>query len=114
MNDFMLLFHGQPTTWQLSPEQMQAVIAQWQAWIGSLAAQGKFVSTNRLMDHGKVVSGSKHAITDGPFTEGKEIIGGYILLKAADLDEAVQLAKGCPVLLHESRVEVRPILPAQG
>lgn len=110
----MLLFHGQPTDWELSPEAMQAVLAQWQAWIGALAEQGKFVSTNRLMDHGKIVSGSKKAITDGPFTEGKEIIGGYLILKAASIDEAVELAKGCPVLSHESRVEVRPILPYKG
>lgn len=114
MNDFMLLFHGQPTTWQLSPEQMQAVIAQWQAWIGSLAAQGKFVGTNQLLPMGKTVSGSKKTVTDGPFTEGKEIIGGYMLIKAADIAEAVELAKGCPILGAEGRVEVRPILPAQG
>lgn len=111
MQDYMLLFHGQAPTGQPSPEQLQAIIAQWKAWIGSIAAQGKFVSTNQLMPFGKLIRNGGKLVTDGPYTEGKEIIGGYLILKAASIDEAVELAKGCPALQDGSTVEVREVPP---
>ncbi len=92
-----------------SPEQMQASIKQWQDWIGGIAAQGKFLSTNRLGFEGKTLK-PNNVIADGPYAEVKEIVGGYILLKATNIDEAMKLAEGCPILNIGGHVEVRNVL----
>lgn len=93
-----------------SPEQMEASIKQWQDWIGGIAAQGKFVSTNRLGFEGKTLKPNQ-VIVDGPYAEVKEIIGGYILVKATNIDEAMKLAEGCPILNIGGHVEVRNVVP---
>lgn len=92
-----------------SPEQMQASIKQWQDWIGGIAAQGKFLSTNRLGFEGKTLK-PNNVIADGPYAEVKEIVGGYILVKATNIDEAMKLAEGCPILNIGGHVEVRNVL----
>lgn len=93
-----------------SPEQMQASINQWQDWIGGIAAQGKFLSTNRLGFEGKTLK-PNNVIADGPYAEVKEIVGGYILVKATNIDEAMKLAEGCPILNIGGHVEVRNVMP---
>lgn len=93
-----------------SPEQMQASIKQWQDWIGGIAAQGKFLSTNRLGFEGKTLK-PNNVIVDGPYAEVKEIVGGYILVKATNIDEAMKLAEGCPILNIGGHVEVRNVMP---
>ena len=93
-----------------SPEQMQASIKQWQDWIGGIAAQGKFLNTNRLGFEGKTLK-PNNVITDGPYAEVKEIVGGYILVKAANMDDAMKLAEGCPILNIGGHVEVRNVMP---
>ena len=96
---------------QASPEQMQARMKSWQDWMGSIAAQGKMGSPgNRLSPDVKVVKASK-VVTNGPYVEMKETLGGYILVKANDINDACELAKGCPVLAGGGNVEVRPIIP---
>ena len=92
-----------------SPGQMQASIKQWQDWIGGIAAQGKFISTNRLGFEGKTLK-PNNVIADGPYAEVKEIVGGYILVKANSIDEAMKLAEGCPILNIGGHVEVRNVL----
>jgi hypothetical protein len=110
MNEFMLIFRMAPMqNFQPSPEQMQEGIKQWQDWIGGIAAQGKFVSTNQLGFTGKTLK-SNGVVTDGPYAEVKEIVGGYIIVKANSLDEAMELAKGCPILFIGGHVEVRDIM----
>jgi hypothetical protein len=107
---FMLLFRG--TQWHkgLSPDQMQQVASEWKAWFDRLMAQGKAIAGNPLESHGKLVSGANGRIlADGPFAESKEAIGGYILLRAETLDEAVAIARECPGLAHGAFVEVRQI-----
>ena len=93
----------------LSPEAIQAEIAKWNTWIGGIAAQEKFILTEGLLPTGKTVSGKAQIITDGPFAEAKEIVGGFTLLHATNLDEAVELSKGCPIFEAGGRVEVRPV-----
>ena len=93
-----------------SPEQMQASIKQWQDWIGGIAAQGKFVSTNRLGFEGKTLK-PNNVVTDGPYAEVKEMVGGYIIVKANNIDEAIKLAEGCPILNIGGHVEVRNVIP---
>jgi hypothetical protein len=113
MNEFMMIFRHIPdTTFQPTMEQIEASIRQWQDWIASIAAQGKFVSTNQLGFEGKTIS-HDDIITDGPYAEVKEIIGGYIIVKAASLAEATQLAKGCPIFMIHGTVEVRNIMKIQ-
>ena len=96
-----------------SPEQMQVWMKQTMDWIGSIAAQNKFVGGTGLpFDEARVVSnkGSKKLVTNGPFGEIKETIGGFITVKADTVEEAVEFAKGCPVLQGEGNsVEVRRI-----
>jgi hypothetical protein len=113
MDKFMLLFRSsvpsEDAFQNLSPEELQAEIQKWNDWIGGIAAQGKLVGSDALLPTGKVVNGSKHLITDGPFVESKEIVGGYLIMHAADLNEAVEAAKGCPIFAEEGRVEVRQL-----
>lgn len=110
MKEFMLLFRHEPTEgYEPSTEELQESIQKWQNWIGNIAAQMKFVSTNQLGFEGKTVK-PNNIVTDGPYTETKEIIGGYIIVKADTIDEAVSLTQGCPILEFGGNVEVRNIL----
>jgi hypothetical protein len=108
-NGYMLIFRG--TEWYkgLSPEQMQQVADRWMAWFNGLKDAGKCVAGNPLDPHGKIVSGKNRVVSDGPFAESKETIGGYFLLKVTALDEAVTIAQQCPGLPYGIRVEVRPV-----
>jgi hypothetical protein len=114
MDKYMLVFHNVPMVEEvyanMSPEQMQAELASWNTWIGGLAAQGKFVASDALEPTGKIVKGSKKVVTDGPFTEGKELVSGYLMLHADSMEEAVEHSYGCPVLAHEGTVEVRKVM----
>jgi len=110
MKEFLFVFRAdQSAVSNRSPEQMQALTKQWMDWIGSIAAQNKLIDRgNRLVPSGKVVRPA-NVITDGPYTEIKESIGGYSLVKAASIEEAVEMAKGCPALTVGGNVEVREI-----
>ena len=110
MSEFMMIFRNEKSdSPKPSPEQMQAMIKQWQDWIGGIAAQGKFVSTNALGFQGKTID-SKGVITDGPYAEVKEIIGGYIIVESETVDDAIKLTEGCPALASGGKVEVRDVM----
>jgi len=112
MKEFLLIFRRDTVSLekQLSPENIQNMMKPWQDWIGSIAAQNKLVSTgNRLTPEGKVVKPGK-MVTDGPYVETKEAIGGYTIIKAASFDEAAEISKGCPILQVGGNVEVREIV----
>ena len=110
MKEFMMIFRHTPNpAFKMTPEQLQASIKQWQDWIGGIAAQGKFKSTNQLGFEGKILK-PNNVITDGPYAEVKEIVGGYIIVKAYTIDEALNLAEGCPILFMGGHVEVRDIM----
>ena len=92
-----------------SPEEMQAMTKKWMDWIGGIAAQNKLANRgNRLATGGKVVK-PNNVITDGPYSEIKESVGGYSIVKVDSYEEAVGIAKGCPVLSMGGNVEVREI-----
>ena len=111
MTEFMMIFRNDYNpSFKPSPEQMQASIKQWQDWIGGIAAQGKFLSTNRLGVEGKTLK-PNNVIIDGPYAEVKEIVGGYVLVKANSINEAMKLAEGCPILNIGGHVEVRSVMP---
>jgi hypothetical protein len=96
-----------------SPEELQAIMARFATWMGDLKQQGRVVATNGLENTGKILRGPIGAtiITDGPFAEGKEVVGGYVLLQPCTLDEAVAVAGACPGLDHRMIIEVRPVVP---
>ncbi len=114
MNDFLLIFRRDANfDMQLTPAQMQEVTKPWQDWMGGLAAQNKLANSGaRLAVDGKVVM-SDGVITNGPYVEVKEALGGFIIIRAASLEEAAELSKGCPILATGGNVEVRQIVPMQ-
>lgn len=113
MKEFLLIFRRENTTSNtpMSPEQLQAMMKPWMDWIGGIAAQNKLVTAgNRLEADGKVVKPG-NVITDGPYVEIKEAVGGYTIIKADTLEEATALSKDCPILQVGGNVEVRAIIP---
>jgi hypothetical protein len=112
-NGYMLIFRG--TDWYkgLSAEQTQQIAEQWMAWFNRLKDQGTVTAGSPLEHEGKTVSGRNgRVVSDGPFAESKETIGGYFLLKLDTLEEAVAIAQQCPGLPYGIRVEVRPVAEA--
>jgi len=111
----MLIFRHQDGKAVASPEQIQAWMKQTMDWIAGIAAQNKFSGGNGLPFEDSRVVQSNKIVTNGPFGEIKETIGGYIIVKAETVDEAVEFAKGCPVLQGEGNtVEVRKIARGDG
>ena len=109
MKEFVLIFRMTKDD-QPSPAQMQERMKLWQDWMGGIAAQNKLASSgNRLGTEGKVVK-PKNVVTNGPYVEIKETIGGYIIIKAETIDEAAEISKGCPIIQGGGNVEVRPIV----
>ncbi|MBC6491057.1 YciI family protein [Flavihumibacter stibioxidans] len=110
MQEFLLIMRHEDGGKLASPEQMQAWMQQTMDWINSIAAQNKFVSGTGLpFDEARVVKSDK-MVTNGPFGDIKETIGGFIHVWADSVEEAVEFAKACPVLQGDGNtVEVRKI-----
>jgi hypothetical protein len=90
---------------------MQQVLQKWMAWFKDLADKGHIQDRGQPLERsGKLVTGKQKAVTDGPFAESKDVVGGYTLIQARDLEQAVELSKGCPILEREGMVEVRPVM----
>ena len=111
MKDFLFLFRGGEPSANLSPAQVQQRMQKWTTWIQDLSKAGKFKSGYPLENAAKVVSGKNRLVTDGPFAESKEGVGGYLIVAASDLGDAADVAKGCPIFEEGGAVEVRPIMP---
>jgi hypothetical protein len=109
MSEYVFLYRGGETG--RSPEQYQQAMQKWMAWFKEMAEKGHVKNQGHPLERaGKVVRGSAKSIIDGPFVEAKDVIGGYSLIEAKDLDEAIELSKGCPILEVEGAVEVRPVM----
>jgi hypothetical protein len=111
MDEFLILMRLDILTKdaQPSPEQLQGYMKMYHDWVGSIAAQNKFVGGTGLSTEGKVLR-PNNVITDGPYAELKESIAGFITIKATDFDDAVSMAKQCPILYGEGNsVEVRMV-----
>lgn len=106
----MFLFRGANSNNEISPEEMQGSMQKWFTWINELKEKNLYKSGEPLIPGGKVVKGAEAMITDGPFAESKEIIGGFFIISANSLEEATELAKGSPDLPHNGSVEVREIM----
>ncbi len=115
MDEFILIFRHEDGNKVASPEQIQVWMKQTMDWIGSITVKNKFVGGNGLLFQDARVVRYNNLVTNGPFGEIKETIGGYIMVKADSAEEAVEFAKGCPVLQGEGNsVEVRKIAKRDG
>ncbi|HEX3471175.1 MAG TPA: YciI family protein [Silvibacterium sp.] len=110
MSEFLYLYRGGDSSG--SPEEMQQTMQKWVAWMKQLGDQGHLKAIgNPLEPTGKVVKGKQQkTITDGPYAEAKDLVGGYTLVQAKDINQAAELAKDCPIFDAGGLVEVRPIL----
>jgi hypothetical protein len=109
MKEFMLIFIGGSDAANLSPEEMQNHLGKWFAWIEELRGKGIYIGGEALQPGGKTVKGPKAVVTDGPFAESKEVVGGYFIVKAGSIEEATEIAKACPDLPMNGVVEVREV-----
>lgn len=113
MSRYLLLLHESPAGFApLSPEEMQAVIAEYTAWRDRLESEGRLLGSHKLTDEGgksMVRVDGEIRVTDGPYTEAKEVVGGYFLIEAEDYDDAVRISRDCPHLSYGGRIEVRQV-----
>jgi hypothetical protein len=109
MKDFVLLLRGGLDFETATPEQIQQAMMKWRAWMDELIQQGKYPGGKRLTQNGSVLMGKEKKITDGPYTESKELVGGFLAIKANDLQEAIEIAKNCPILDYDGITEVREV-----
>ena len=110
-DEYMLLFRGAHWDRGLSADELQQAMNRVMAWFEGLTEQGKIKRAQPLGGQGRVISGTDgQFVVDGPFTETKEAIGGYLVLQADSFGEAVEIAGGNPALRYGVSVEVRPIL----
>jgi len=115
MDEYALIFRHEDGQKVASPEQIQVWMKQTMDWIGGIAAQHKFVSGTGLPFNDAKVVHFNNLVTNGPFGDIKETLGGFIIVKAETVDEAVEFAKGCPVLQGDGNtVEVRKIAKNDG
>ena len=111
MASFMLIFRGEPPT-RDSPEQLQQQMQKWQTWFEGLTRAGIYKGQGAPLErNGKVVRGARKTVSDGPFAEAKDVVGGYAIIEASDLEAAVEIARGCPTYERDGAVEVRPVHP---
>ena len=110
MEKFILLFRGGDT--HISTATTQAaldIIQTWNDWMQGLAAKGILAGGDALQVSGKHVKGTNKVVSDGPYALGNEMVGGYLTVNAKDINDAVEISKGCPILNEDGSVEIRPI-----
>ena len=114
MTEFMYLYRGYELS--ASPEEMQKKTAKWMTWLKDLSDKGHVKSLGEpLQPVGKVVKGTKKQVIDGPYAEAKDVVGGYSIIMARDIEQAVEFCLGCPIFEDGGSVEVRPFgQPASG
>lgn len=111
MTKYLYLFRGgDARELQDSPENMQAHMQKWGVWMNELAEKGLLVDGLPLANGGKVLSDKGNTVTDGPFAEGTEIVGGYLIVNSEDINAAAELSKDCPIFEYNGTVEVREIM----
>ena len=109
MKKFMLLIRGEERFAALSPAEMQATVQAYSDWAKKLKAEGRIVDAEGLQGSGRVLTGQDGVVTDGPFPETKEMVGGYYIYTADSLDHAVEIGRACPALTYGGSIEIRPI-----
>jgi hypothetical protein len=109
MSEFTYLYRGRADQTG-SPEERQQHLAKWRAWFQELGTGGHLKELGHPLENsGVVVRGGQKIVTDGPFAEAKDVVGGFSIIEARDLAQAIELSKGCPILEVGGAVEVRPV-----
>jgi hypothetical protein len=109
-SEYLLLFRNTQLEKRLSREEMEEAMQRLNEWLGRWSERGQMKSGHPLDNEAKVISGARQrTVADGPFAESKEAVGGYVIVLATDLDEAVAIAKEWPLLDYDATVEVRPL-----
>jgi hypothetical protein len=109
MSEFLYLYRGGRRG--NTPEESEQIMQKWLAWMKDLTASGNLKDPGQPLDtEGKVVKDRRGTVTDGPFAEAKDLVGGFTLIEADSLARAADLARGCPIFDAGGFVEVRPIL----
>lgn len=109
MSEFLYMYRGGERPG--SPEQMEQQMQKWGAWMKQLSEKGHIKDPGHPLERaGKVVQGKQRTVTDGPYAEAKDLVGGYTLVEAKDLAHAAELSSGCPIFDIGGLVEVRPIM----
>jgi hypothetical protein len=112
MSEYLYLYRGGDATG--TPQQMQEQMERWGKWLKELGQKGHLKNPGQPLEKtGKVVKGSSKTVIDGPFAEAKDVVGGYSLIDAKDVDHAVELARGCPIFGVGGSVEVRPVMKVE-
>ena len=114
MKDFLLILKTEGSVWtDLSPEQLQKHLERGTAYIGNLMKEGKLKSASPVDKGSRMVSESSGAMRDGPFNESKEVVAGYFLISAENIDEALEIAKANPIFKDiPTKIEVYPTMRA--
>jgi len=113
MSQFLYLYRAEPAarTQAMSPERAQQNMQRWMKWMQELDAKGHLKDRGQPLENGgKVVRGQQKTVTDGPYAEAKDLVGGFSLIEAQSIDQAVELSRGCPILEGGGSVEVRPVM----
>ena len=108
MEKFMLIFHGGIKE-DASPQDLQTNMGKWMQWVEKLHKEGKYVSGEALLAGGKLVA-SKTSVTDGPYTEGKEVVGGFFVINANSYEEAVKECENYPDFNYGGKIQVRQVM----
>lgn len=109
MSEFLYLYRGGQRG--RTPEQSEQIMQKWLAWMKDLTAGGNLKDPGQPLEgEGKVVKERGRTVTDGPFAEAKDLVGGFTLIEAPSLEHAAELARGCPILEVDGSVEIRPIM----
>ena len=115
MSEFVLLYRSSNEAYKEgmgSPERADQTMSRWMAWFKEMMEKGQLKNRGLPLERslGKVVGSKKKMVTDGPYVESKEVLGGFSIIEAPDLDRAAHVASGCPILDIGGSVEVRPVM----
>jgi hypothetical protein len=110
MKDYVFLFRGGLNFATAAPDELQQALMKWKTWIDQLTKDGLYNGGERFIRNGTVVKGSKKQVVDGAYSVGNEIVGGYISIKANDLQEAIEISKGCPIFNYDGNIEIREVV----
>ena len=114
MADFVFLFRANGADQEAAmgtPERAQNSMQAWMAWLRELESKGQLKNPGQPLDRaGKVVAGKQQVVTDGPYAEAKDLVLGFMVIEARDLDHAVEISRKCPMLDGSGSVEIRPVM----
>jgi hypothetical protein len=109
MSEYLYLYRGGESG--RTPEAAEKQMQLWMAWLSDLGQKGHIKDPGQPLEHtGKVVTGKAKTVTDGPYAEAKDLVGGYTIVEAKDIQQAAELSGGCPILALGGAVEIRPIM----